>query len=259
MNNQQNDSWNCKTFFKMLKNELVGKIFKSQIFTTKELDENLKKIEIPFNQMVGEQKTKILESLDEASEYNNDLFKLKVEYLSQSNEIINLSNFQQFIKSQYSRYYYIKAIFFFIIRCIYIISQFYIEFFIIYPKYYCLDNQTNSENEAFWIFDGRKYKIKKIEEDRQKYLRLLNFIFDIILIIFETIVLYRLQRIKINKCSVITFQLIKYIVSLEIILFDFFDDDFCSITKDDKTLEYKKNKIIEYFNLISDIIKLLID
>lgn len=107
--------------------------------------------------------------MEEISEYNKDFCNLKVVYLSKLEGNVNLSNLQNFIKSEYLGFYYKKAIFLFVLRCLFLLTQFYTELFVMYPKYYCLDEQIDSKDEAFWSFDGRKYKVKKVEKDRQKY------------------------------------------------------------------------------------------
>ena len=66
----------------------------------------------------------LLESLNETSAYNQDFSDLKEEYLYQSsNEIIIPEKFKYFIKSEYSGYYYKKALFFYVIRFILMLVQ----------------------------------------------------------------------------------------------------------------------------------------
>jgi hypothetical protein len=72
--------------------------------------------------------------------------------------------------------------------------------------------------------------------------------------------LFRLQRIKANKCLIVTIQLLKYSVNFIIFNLDLLEEDYCGpFSESDKNLEYKKNKILEHINSIADFIKFLIN
>lgn len=60
MTNQQRDKSNSESCFKIVKNDCLGKIFKSEIFTTKVIDRTLKSSALSLNQMNDDQKTQIM-------------------------------------------------------------------------------------------------------------------------------------------------------------------------------------------------------
>ena len=67
-NNQNNDS-----YFKALINYLLGKLYKSQIFTTEEIEEEIRRNAYSINQIQNPQtKMKVLESLGEVSAIDSD-------------------------------------------------------------------------------------------------------------------------------------------------------------------------------------------
>ena len=122
-------------------------------------------------------KVKIMDTLEEASELNKDFCNLKSKFVSNPKEKINLFLFKKLIREEKSGFYYKKAIFLSVISWLLLIFQFYMELLVMYPKVYCIDeridlrnkiqNGTNvTNNEAFWIFDNIKYKVKIVKEDR---------------------------------------------------------------------------------------------
>ena len=269
MANKEREKSNCSIYCEIVKTQFLGKLYGKEVFTTKKINPSLRTSVLTLSQMDDNTKVKIMDTLEEASELNKDFCNLKSKFVSSLNLQINLECFQKAIKDEKSGFYYKKAIFLVAISSLLLIIQNYMELFVMYPKVYCIDeridlrnklNVTNViNNEAFWIFDNTKYKVKIVKEDRQKNLRIISAICDAISILCELFVLYRLERIYFDKCYIVSFQLIKYAVNFIIFLLDFLEEDYCYLSKSYKNnLEYKKNKVLEQFNQIFDFIKFLI-
>ena len=269
MANKEREKSNCSIYCEIVKTQFLGKLDKKEVFTTKKIDPSLRTSALTLSQMDDNTKVKIMDTLEEASELNKDFCNLKSKFVSSLNLQINLESFQRVIKEEKSGFYYKKAIFLVAISSLLLIIQNYMELFVMYPKVYCIDeridlrnklNVTNViNNEEFWIFDNTKYKVKRVKEDRQKNLRIISAICDAISIFCEFFALYRLERIYFDKCYIVSFHLIKYAVNFIIFFLDFFEEDYCYLSKSYKNnLEYKKNKVLEQFNQIFDFIKFLI-
>ena len=97
------------------------------------------------------------------------------------------------------------------------IAQLLILYLLDYPKNICIDEPFEQNDKKFWIFEDKKYKIIIVKRDKDFYLRTIIFFIDFIFYICEGIVLAQLQRIKGNKCLIITIQISKYF-SIEIII-----------------------------------------
>ena len=177
--------------------------------------------------MSKKEKSNAIESLEIISSYNSDFNELKYEYLNNSSEIINLEQFKMFIRNEHSGYYLKKAVFFLIIRFLYIIAQFLMIIYLEYPKYLCLSESIKDNNDYYWTNGNYKYKVKIIKIDTNLRFRILILFVDIIIIVFEIGVLKDLQKIKIHKVYLILYQLIKYGFFFVIIIRDFFSNDYC--------------------------------
>ena len=254
MANKEREKSNCSIYCEIVKTQFLGKLYGKEVFTTKKINPSLKSSNLTLSQMDDNTKVTIMDTLDEASELNKDFCNLKSKFVSSLNQQINLESFQKAIKDEKSGFYYKKAIFLVAISSLLLIIQNCMELFVMYPKVYCIDeridlrnklNVTNViNNEEFWIFDNTKYKVKRVKEDRQKNLRIISAICD---------------AISFDKCYIVSFHLIKYAVNFIIFFLDFFEEDYCYLSKSYKNnLEYKKNKVLEQFNQIFDFIKFLI-
>ncbi len=114
------------------------------------------------------------------------------------NPKVNLSDFKDFLKTKYNGYYYKKAIFLFIIRCLFIIAQFLILNILTYPEYICVHKSIDDDDKMFWIYKNEKYKVITVKRNIQFYLRMLRIFFDFFFITCEGWVLYNFRRMKLN-------------------------------------------------------------
>ena len=204
------DNLNNKSLLKIGRNDFFEKISKSEIFTTNTIDTKIFRSTKLFVQMESNEKKLVLESLKEISVYNKDFALLLYKYLKQSlNTNINLQKFKHFIRFDYSGYYK-KAVFLYVIRFILTLAQILILYLLDYPKNICIDEPCEQNDKKFWIFADKKYKKIIVKRDKDLYLRTIIFFIDFILYISEGIVLAKLQRIKCNKCLIITIQILKY-------------------------------------------------
>ena len=147
MANSNNDG-----MLKSCRNDCFEKMFKSEIFTTNEIDSEIYSTSIFFFRMGKRDKKLIIESLEEASAYNKDFSKLESDYLFQSsNGIINLEKFQIFITSEYSGYYYRKAIFSYVIRFILMLVQLLLLYLLAYPKNICIAKPFEKNDKNFGL------------------------------------------------------------------------------------------------------------
>ena len=201
---------NICNFIKAIIFDCYEKFCQKEIFFSKKVSEYALKINKTFSQMSKKEKSNAIESLEIISSYNSDFNELKYEYLINSNKIINLEQFKMFIRNEHSGYYLKKAVFFLIIRFLYIIAQFLMIIYLEYPKYLCLSESIKDNNDYYWTNGNYKYKVKIIKIDTYLKFRILILFVDIIIIVFEIGVLKNLQKIKIHKVYLILYQLIKY-------------------------------------------------
>ena len=158
-------------------------------------------------------------------------------------------------------YYYYKFIIAFILKFILIITQCVLSLYYLYPKYYCVNEEVSEEDNIFWLFDKKKYKVKKVQRsgDKTFYLRLIYFIlYDFIFFFLEVYIIANMQRIKSNKYLILIFQLFKFILCGIIIFFDITENT-CENSFNDTNIFYIKNNILEKFQMIFDIIKIIIN
>jgi len=252
---------NICNFIKAIIFDCYEKFCQKEIFFSKKVSEYALKINKTFSQMSKKEKYNAIESLQIISSYNSDFNKLKYEYLNNSTGNINLEQFKIFIRNVHSGYYFKKAVFFLIIRFLYIIAQFLMIIYLKYPKYLCLSESIKDNNDYYWTNGNYKYKVKIIKIDTYLKFRILILFVDIIIIVFEIGVLKNLQKIKIHKVYLILYQLIKYVLFCFIIIRDFFYNDYCEISN--KTnLFYKKNnknKILEKLSFTFGLLKIIIN
>ena len=245
MANSNNDG-----MLKSCRNDCFEKMFKSEIFTTNEIDSEIYSTSIFFFRMGKRDKKLIIESLEEASAYNKDFSKLESDYLFQSsNGIINLAKFQIFITSEYPGYYYRKAIFSYVIRFILMSVQLLLLYLLAYPKNICIAKPFEKNDKKFWTFMDKKYKVIIVKRDRDLYLR--TIIFFLIFFSIYVKVLFNLQRIKANKCLIIIIQISKYFAIAVLIIKNLYyiaEKNYC-----------KNNDVLEIFSIIYDVIKYYVD
>lgn len=252
---------NICNFIKAIIFDCYKKFSLKEIFFSKNVSEEAPKVTKTFSQMSKKEKSDAIESLEIISSYNSDFNELKYEYLNNSSEIINLEQFKMFIRNEHSGYYLKKAVFFLIIRFLYIIAQFLMIIYLEYPKYLCLSESIKDNNDYYWTNGNYKYKVKIIKIDTNLRFRILILFVDIIIIVCEIGVLKNLQKIKIHKVYLILYQLIKYGFFFVIIIRDFFSNDYCE-NSNKTNLFYKKNnknKILEKLSFAFDLLKIIIN
>ena len=201
---------NICNFIKAIIFDCYEKFCLKEIFFSKNVSEDASKITKRFSHLSKKEKSKVIDSLEIISSYNSDFNELKYKYLNNSTRIINLEQFKIFIRNVHSGYYFKKAVFFLIIRFLYIIAQFLMIIYLEYPKYLCLSESIKDNNDYYWTNGNYKYKVKIIKIDTNLRFRILILFVDIIIIVFEIGVLKNLQKIKIQKVYLILYQLIKY-------------------------------------------------
>ena len=232
-NNQNNDS-----YFKALINYLLGKLYKSQIFTTEEIEEEIRRNAYSINQIQNPQtKMKVLESLGEVSAIDSDFKDLKYQYLNEATDNVNITNFKDFIKRAYSGFYYSKAKKFFAIRSFLIIPQILFVLILLFPMI-----QSKSID-----------KLDKIKF----YLRALVTIPDAIFFFYEYNVLKNLERKKIIKpimVLIIVLQLTKFTCNLTIFFIDLLRDN-CNNSLGNENIFILNNIIIGKMENIYNLLK----
>ena len=204
---------NICNFIKDIIFDCYEKFCLKEIFFSKKVSKDALKIAKRFSQMSKKEKSDAIESLEIISSYNSDFNELKYEYLNNSTEKISLEQFKMFIRNEHSGYYLKKAVFFLIIRFLYIIAQFLMIIYLKYPKYLCLSESIKDNNDYYWTNGNYKYKVKIIKIDTNLRFRILILFVDIIIIVFEIGVLKNLQKIKIHKVYLILYQLIKFLIN----------------------------------------------
>ena len=249
INNNSINFSHLKIFLK----ECFDKIFKSEIFATKSIEERIRKNDKSLNGMKEEWKSLVLESLDEASAINKDFEHLKSEYLSDTSRVVNIESFKAFIRESKSGYYYRKAKILWLVRSLLMIPQFIIILTLTYPKYICTEESINNGEQKFWISGNKHYKVTELEKYREIPLRFLIFIVDAIFTIYKFFALKNLERIKANICLIISMQLTKFICYTIILVSDF-SRNYCESSLDDENLFYVKNNIIEKIMFIYDLL-----
>ena len=95
--------------------------------------------------------------------------------------------------------------------------------------------------------------------DRLFYLRIISFLIDLILIIFEFYVLFELQRIKASLINKLFFQIIRFSNYAIIIYFEY-SENICEKTLKENIFYKKERKFtfLEIMNFINDIFKIFI-
>jgi hypothetical protein len=243
----------CKTLI----NDCLEKVSMNEIFTTTnsippQIINNSKSLA----EMDNKDKELVIKSLENISLYSKDFSQLRVEYLLKYNSNVNLDSFRTFIRTHKDGYYYKKAIFLFIVRCLFILSHFLIIYRMNYPVYICVDKPIDNTDKMFWIYNNIQYKVITEKINKQWYLRMISAIYDCSFMISEGCVLWNLRRMKANACLILTIQILKYFNNGLLIVLDF-SKEICEKSKNDGDIFYKKNYVLELeiINIIYDIIK----
>lgn len=252
---------NICIFFKKIIFDCYEKLCQKEIFFFDEPPTaNIRFANREFSKLSKEEKFKIIESLDIIAAYNSDFGKLKMRYL-RDKPVINLNSFKEFIQKEESGYYIKKAIFFLIIRFLFIVAQLLLTLILIYPKYECIYESIDENDENYWMNGNEKLKVKLIKINALFFIRIINAFFDFMFILFEVSVLCHLERRKFDKFYLIIVQIVRYALFWFIIILDIFQNDYCEHSEN-KNLFYKnnkENKFIQEISIISEIIKKFIN
>ena len=212
-----------------------------QIFTLEEIPKQIITNKKSPDEVDKRELELIMESIDLIALYNDDFSELRNNFFIGNPKEINLIQFQKFIKNYNDGYYYRKAIFSIVNRIFLFLACFLILIYFLYPKYKCTDEPFEEQDKNYWILDHEKYKVKLIYTDFLYYLRILDFIINFSMILFEIYILYYLRRIKANKYYIIIYQLIRFIL-FGIILNLEIDERSCYESPNDENHFYKSNR-----------------
>ena len=212
-----------------------------QIFTLEEIPKEIITNKKSPDEVDKRELKLIMKSIDLIALYNKDFSELRTDFFIGNPKEINLIQFQKFIKNYNDGYYYRKAIFSIVNRIFLFLACFLILIYFFYPKYKCTDEPFEEQDKNYWILDDEKYKVKLIYTDFLYYLRILDFIINFSMILFEIYILYYLRRIKANKYYIIIYQLIRFIL-FGIILNLEIDERSCYESPNDENHFYKSNR-----------------
>ena len=212
-----------------------------QIFTLEEIPKEIITNKKSPDEVDKREIKLIKKSIDLIALYNDDFSELRNNFFIGNPKEINLIQFQRFIKNYNDGYYYRKAIFSIVNRIFLFLACFLILIYFFYPKYKCTDEPFEEQDKNYWILDDEKYKVKLIYTDFLYYLRILDFIINFSMILFEIYILYYLRRIKANKYYIIIYQLIRFIL-FGIILNLEIDERSCYESPNDENHFYKSNR-----------------
>jgi hypothetical protein len=234
------------SLFKMFKEYCFNIAFKNEIFTRDNngMSSNILYNNKPLDQMNDNDKELILKSLENINLYNKDFSLLCVEYLVKKPNP-NYDEFKEFIYENCNGFYYKKAIILFIIRFLFLIVEFIILYFLIYPEFICVDKPIDDNDKMFWINKNEKYKvIKKKIINIEWFLKMVSTLIDLIFIFCEFIVLSKIQRIKGNVYLVVFAQIFKYFSDILVIVLDS-TKEICEKSKNEDNIFYKKKKVLD--------------
>ena len=212
-----------------------------QIFTLEEIPKEIITNKKSPDEVDKRELKLIMKSINLIALYNKDFSELRTNFFIGNPKEINLIQFQKFIKNYNDGYYYRKAIFSIVNRIFLFLACFLILIYFFYPKYKCTDEPFEEQDKNYWILDDEKYKVKLIYTDFLYYLRILDFIINFSMILFEIYILYYLRRIKANKYYIIIYQLIRFIL-FGIILNLEIDERSCYESPNDENHFYKSNR-----------------
>ena len=171
---------------------ILEKLYIKSIFALEEIPQFALTNQKKLAKLNNNEKNDLIKGLEYISQYNRDFTKLRTEYIISSEDAVNFSSFQHFIRTEESGFYLKRAKLHFIFRVVLVLLQLLI-LINYYPKHFCvnelIDDKSIDDDTMFWIYDNQKYKVKKGYNELLFYLSLTSFILDLILIISESIVL----------------------------------------------------------------------
>ena len=238
MDNQIGDNNECKKCLGLFFADCFYKLFDKKIMAVDRINLPFKKNTRLLIDLSPEQRKRAINSImAEILNYNQNFHEICINYLLGLNEIPSRENLCQLIKNQY-KYYYYKAIIIAIIKTLFILIQLIITIINFYPKYECLDSNSNILSYA--ILD----------------LKLINFLFfDLFYIINEFYFFKQFERIKFKKSIVIFYQTIGYIFNvISYILIFFNNKNITHALKDDNVFSKRDNDLKNFIPILLDVI-----
>ena len=233
-----NNNNKYKKCLDMLFNDCFYKLFDKNIMVDDEFHLSARKNKLSLTNIPLVQRIIVIDSMREILNYNSDFNEIGINFLLDLRNIPNISNIHKFIKSQY-RYYYYKAIVIAIIKTLLIIIQLIFSIIIFYPKNGCINSPI---------------EIKRCEVCCLKLVYF--FFFDLFYIINEFYFFKEFERIKMNKNTVVFYQILGYICNGIIYLLILFSK---KNAREDDNAFYKKDNYIEIIiSMLFDVIKFFI-
>lgn len=258
MAEQINNNSNEPGFLKALIVYCYNKMIKNEIFRYEEINQEIIISKKTASEMDQDEKDLILLSLEEISSYSKDFEYLRAEFAFKTSQSINLKNFQKFIINEKKGFYYKMAFLSFIFRCLLLIFQILILFLIKYPKNLCIENEIEETDNKFWFYEDKKCKVKVIKHDIYLYLEIMNYILDAFFLVCELLFLLKLERKTMKKYLIICCQLVKYLISENMIVLDYYTGNYCDNSKYNKNLFFIKNNVLEIISIIYEFLKFFI-
>lgn len=265
MANQANNNRDNKNWFKYFIEDLCKKLYREDLFTFEtSFPSSMEKIQKPLDKLTNDEKALLVSSVQDIGNYNNEYALLGIKYISsnsQNRNILSWKGYKDFIEREKNGYLKKKIIALFVLKYLLILVQFYLTFFLIYPRHRCIHEHIADEYENFWNCGQEKCKVKEIDKSKDKtfYLRIMYFIYNFIYFVVEMNVVINLRRLKMKKFNVVFLQSVKYIVFGLFIYYTIFEENICEISKNDKNIFYVKNDVLEKIELILDIINIFIN
>ena len=236
-----NNNNKYKKCLDMLFNDCFYKLFDKNIMADDDFHSSAKRNKKLLTNMSLDQRKIVIDSMREILNYNSDFNEIGINFLLYLSKKPNNTNLHQFIKSQYSYYYY-KAIIIAIIKTLLIIIQLIFSIIIFYPKNGCINSPIETERCEVCC------------------LKLVYFFFfDLFYIINEFYFFKEFERIKMNKNTVVFYQILGYICNGIIYLLILFSKKNNANAREDDNAFYKKDNYIEIIiSMLFDVIKFFI-
>ena len=162
---QPNKKGDNDYFLTYLTDDCLEKILKKEIFYFDNFLDPFMNNTKPLIRMDDSQRDSIVKSIRNHCYNNQDYSYLGIEFISifGLTNNLNYTSFKHYIVNKNRGYYYYKFIGAFILKFIIIITQCVLSLYYLYPKYYCVNEEVSEEDNIFWLFDKKKYKVKKVQ------------------------------------------------------------------------------------------------
>ena len=250
----------CGKYLKMLFKDCFHKLYDKNIMTQGTSIKSLKKNEKLFNEITIDNRIAIMSATQEIWSHNPDFTEIGINYIVDSDKIINSRNLYNYVKNYDDEYYFYKALSTTIIICLLIIIQSLFSIIAFYPKYKCIDVPIESFEKRYWINSGKFFKVVEKKIIILLLLKIVYFIlFEGAYIINELYFFKNFERIKVNKKIVLIYQTFGYILTGVFYVFKLIDKNNCINSMNDKNIFYKDYNLLEIIlSIFFDLTKFLI-